>query len=116
MRPFFNGVFLILVLICGANAAFSQAVPEATEKKFDSFFKQWDNKTTPGCAVAVIRNDSVIYAKGYSLAKAEYQVPITTKTNFEMGSVSTQFTAFTIMLLAKQGKLSFDDDIRKYLP
>jgi CubicO group peptidase (beta-lactamase class C family) len=116
MKPLFNSVFLSLVLICGANAAFSQAVPEATAKKIDSLFKQWDNKKSPGCAIGIIRNDSLIFAKGYGMANLENNIPINTQTVFEMGSVSKQFTAYAILLLAHQGKLSINDDINKYLP
>jgi len=115
MKPLFNSAFLSLVIICGTNAVFSQAVPEATAKKIDSLFKQWDNPKSPGCAIGIIRNDSLIYAKSYGMANLENSVPITTQTIFEMGSVSKQFTAYTIMLLAQQGKLSIDDDIHKYL-
>jgi len=115
MKPLFNSAFLSLVIICGTNAVFSQAVPEATAKKIDSLFKQWDNPKSPGCAIGIVRNDSLIYAKSYGMANLENSVPITTQTIFEMGSVSKQFTAYTIMLLAQQGKLSIDDDIHKYL-
>ena len=63
-----------------------------------------------------MRNDSLIYAKGYGMANLEYGIPITAQTIFEMGSVSKQFTAHAILLLAHQGKLSLGDDIHKYLP
>ncbi|HVW12627.1 MAG TPA: serine hydrolase domain-containing protein [Mucilaginibacter sp.] len=85
-------------------------------KRIDSLFKKWDNKTSPGYAIGVVRNDSLIYAKGYGMANLEYGVPITPETIFHMASVSKQFTAFSIILLARQGKLNLDDDIRKYLP
>ncbi len=95
---------------------YAQSIPTETAKKIDSLFKQWDNNKSPGCAIGIVRNDSLIYAKGYGMADLEYGIPITPQTIFEMGSVSKQFTAYTILLLAHQGKLSIGDDIHKYLP
>lgn len=94
----------------------AQSLPDSIVKKIDSLFTTTDNKNTPGYAVGIVRNDSLIYAKGYGMANLEYGVAITPETIFHMASVSKQFTAFSILLLAKQGKLSLDDDIRKYLP
>jgi len=116
MKASMKCIFLCLFLFSGASVAFSQAIDSATAKKIDALFKQWDNKKSPGCAIGIVRNDTLIYAKGYGMANLDYGVPITTQTIFEMGSVSKQFTAYAIVLLAKQGKLSLDDDIHKYLP
>jgi len=63
----------------------------------------------------VVRNDSLIFSKGYGMANLEYGVPITPQTIFHMASVSKQFTAYSVLLLERQGRLSLDDDIRKYL-
>lgn len=95
--------------------AFAQSLPDSIIKKIDGLFKQWDNPKTPGCAIAIIRNDSIVYKKGYGSANLEYGIPITPETIFHMASVSKQFTAFSIVLLARQGKLKLDDDIRNYL-
>jgi CubicO group peptidase (beta-lactamase class C family) len=116
MTPLRICILLCVLLTCRARSSFSQSIPAETAKKIDSLFKQWDNKKSPGCAIGIVRNDSLIYAKGYGMANLEYSVPLTTQTVCEMGSVSKQFTAYTIMLLASQGKLSLDDDIHKYLP
>lgn len=85
------------------------------EKKIDNLFASY-NAETPGVAVAVVRNGDIVFKKGYGMANLEYEIPITTKTVFNIASVSKQFTAFAIYLLEKQGKLSFEDDIRKYFP
>lgn len=94
----------------------SQWVPDSTKIKIDSLFARWNSSSSPGCAIGVIRNDSVIYAKGYGMANIEYAIPNTPETIFHMASVSKQFTALSIILLARQGKLTLDDDIHKYLP
>lgn len=74
------------------------------------------DSTTPGGVVAIMRGGKVVYARGYGMANLEHGIPNTPETVFHMASVSKQFTAFAILLLANQGKLSLDDDIRTHLP
>jgi len=107
-------LFLILAFFIAAKT-FSQSLPDSTITKINKLFTEWDTKNSPGCAVAVVRNDSILFAKGYGMANLEYAIPIEPSTIFHMASVSKQFTAFSIVLLAKQGKLHLDDDIHKYL-
>ncbi|MEM6429542.1 MAG: serine hydrolase domain-containing protein [Deinococcota bacterium] len=85
-------------------------------KTVDSFFSEWAKASSPGCAVAIMKDGDVIYKQGYGMANLEYGIPITPQTIFPIASVSKQFTAFAIALLADRGKLSLDDDIRSYLP
>ena len=82
----------------------------------DELFAPWDNKDSPGAAVAVVQNGTIVYKKGYGMANLEYDIPNSPSTVFHIASVSKQFTAFSILLLEKAGKLSLDDDIRKYIP
>ena len=107
---------LILLLAASVPNAQSQSLPDSLVKKIDSICSEWNKPNTPGCAVAVVRNDSLLFAKGYGMADLEFGIPITDSTIFHMASVSKQFTAFSIVLLARAGKLKLDDDIRKYLP
>ena len=93
----------------------AQSIPDSTIKKIDSLFTKWNIVNSPGCTVGVVRNDSLIFSKGYGMANLEYAIPNTPATVFHMASVSKQFTAFAIVLLAAKGKLQLDDDIRKYL-
>jgi CubicO group peptidase (beta-lactamase class C family) len=86
------------------------------EEKVDQIFAVWDNQNSPGAAIAVVQNGSIIRSKGYGIANLEYGIPITPNSVFHIASVSKQFTAFSIAMLADEGKLSMDDDIRKYLP
>ncbi|MBS1500945.1 MAG: beta-lactamase family protein [Bacteroidetes bacterium] len=109
-------LILPVVLLSISASSFAQSIAPEMAKKIDSLFKKWDNKTSPGYAIGVVRNDSLIYARGYGMANLEYCVRITPETIFHMASVSKQFTAFSIILLARQGKLNLDDDIHKYLP
>lgn len=84
-------------------------------KQIDQLLSSWNN-ATPGVAVAVQQGDKIIYNKAFGLADLEHNVPNTTSTIFESGSVAKQFTAMSILLLAAEGKLSVTDDIRKYVP
>lgn len=70
----------------------------------------------PGAAVAVVRNGRVVKIKGYGSASLEFNVPVTSDTVFEIGSVSKQMTAAGIMLLVEDGKVGLDEKISRYLP
>jgi CubicO group peptidase (beta-lactamase class C family) len=71
---------------------------------------------TPGIAIAIVEDGKVVFQKGYGLARLKDKTPIRTQTTFEIASMTKMFTATAIMILADQGKLAFDDDIRKYVP
>ena len=88
---------------------------DSANPKVDALFEQYNTKTGPGCALAVIENDKVVYKKGYGLANLEYDIPITTSTVFDIASVSKQFAGLAISTLVQDGKISLDDDVRKYL-
>jgi CubicO group peptidase (beta-lactamase class C family) len=70
----------------------------------------------PGASVVVVNNGRIVLKGGYGSADREHGIPIASKTVFHVGSVSKQFTAFAILLLEQQGKLSLGDDVREYLP
>ncbi|HUS02185.1 MAG TPA: serine hydrolase domain-containing protein [Chitinophagaceae bacterium] len=106
---------LLLFCLLAVTKVSAQTLPDSITKRIDALFTKWNNTSSPGCAIGIVRNDSLIYAKGYGLANIEYQVPITPETIFHMASVSKQFSAYSIVLLARQGKLKLDDDIHKYL-
>src|SRR6476646_9792160 len=94
---------------------FSQSLSAIRIKEIDSLYNNWNTANTPGCAIGIVRNDSLIYSKGYGMANLEYDIHNTSQTMFHIASVSKQFTAYSIVLLARQGKLNLDDDIHKYL-
>ncbi len=84
--------------------------------QIDAIFAPVTRTDCPGCALGVWLRGRVVYARGYGMADLEHPVPITLDTVFEAGSVSKQFTAAAVLLLEKDGKLSLEDDIRKFLP
>ncbi len=92
-----------------------QRSAEDAATKVDAVFARW-NQTTPGCAVGVsVRGDHVL-EKAYGMADLEHDVKNGPETIFEAGSVSKQFTAAAVLLLAHDGKLSLDDPVRKHIP
>lgn len=70
----------------------------------------------PGGIAAVVRNGKVIYQKAWGQANLTHRIPYSAETRTNIGSTSKQFTAFAIVLLAAQNKLSLDDDVRKHIP
>ena len=92
--------------------------PLSTDPKrlVDQLLAPWDRRDGPGAAVAVWRGGRTLFAKGYGMANLAYDVPFTAATPTNIGSTSKQFTAFAIMLLVEDGKLSLDDDVRTHLP
>ena len=96
-------------------AASAQSLTAAESARVDSVFSRFAG-ASPGCALDVHRAGAQAYAKGYGLASLELGVPITPKTVFDLGSTSKQITSAAVALLAIDGKLSLDDDIRKHVP
>ena len=103
---------LLVTLIVGS----AQAADESANGKVDPIFADLEKPGSPGCALGVFRNGQIIYEKGYGLASVELNAPINPQTVFDIGSTSKQFTGSSILLLEQQGKLSVNDDVRKYIP
>lgn len=103
--------------LVAADAALAQSplLHRDTVAAVDSVFARYST-ATPGCAVGVARDGRELLARGYGMADLEHRVAITPRTIFEAGSVSKQFTAFLVLLLEQDGRLSLDDPLRKYLP
>jgi CubicO group peptidase (beta-lactamase class C family) len=107
---------LALLLALTATIAGAQSPTTDSATAVDRIFATWNTQQTPGCAVGVARNGQTILERAYGMANLEYDVPNTPATIFEAGSVSKQFTAAAILLLAQQGKLSLDDPVSRYIP
>lgn len=93
----------------------AQSLPAGFSEKIDRLFATYNKPGSPGCVIGIVRNDSLLYAKGYGMANLEYGIPNTPETIYHMASVSKQFAAYAIVLLEKAGRLRFDDDIRSHL-
>jgi CubicO group peptidase (beta-lactamase class C family) len=108
-----RAVSLALLFLLPGFAAAQTPDPAA---KVDEIFAEWRSQESPGCTVAVAEKGRTLLSRAYGMADLEHDIPITTSTVFEAGSVSKQFTAAAALLLVQQGKLSLSDDVRKYVP
>jgi len=82
----------------------------------DSVLTKQVTPQTPGCALAIVDHGEVVLSRGYGLADLEQRTLITPATQFHLASTSKQFTAMCIALLAAEGQLALDDDVRAYVP
>jgi CubicO group peptidase (beta-lactamase class C family) len=84
------------------------------DSKIDAVFADMNMPQHPGAALLVIDHDEIVYNKCYALADLETQRPFTSDTSFYQASISKQFTAMAIMLLAEDGRLSYEDRLPAY--
>ena len=82
----------------------------------DTIFAEIDRETDPGCSVGVIEDGELIHHAGYGLANLELGVPLDGSQVHRMGSVSKQFTALAVLLLAEEGKINLEDSIHSHIP
>lgn len=99
---------LLVVVACAQAAAHADRVDELVAARMRQ-------RHVPGLALAVVRDGRVVKARGYGLANVELNVPVTTETVFEIGSITKQFTASAVMLLVEDGKINLDDKISRHL-
>jgi CubicO group peptidase (beta-lactamase class C family) len=109
-------IVVVSLVINGMVAESFGAEIGADRPAVDRLFAKWDKLASPGCALAVGQDGAPIYTRGYGYANLDYDLPITPQTVFDVGSVTKQFTAASLSMLALEGKLSLDDDVRKWLP
>jgi CubicO group peptidase (beta-lactamase class C family) len=116
-----RGLFVV-ILVAPLAAGQAPARPEAPPataaehaRAVDELFRQWHSPDSPGAAVLVLHDGRVAHARGYGMANLEHGVPNRPDTVFDIASVSKQFAAMSIALLEADGRLSLDDDVRRYV-
>ena len=117
MRRIASALVLASLLPIAARA--QQPAPPAGDSvriAINRAFAGWTATDGPGCAMAAAQHGRIVHQNGYGMANLETGTPITPASVFHLASVSKQFTATAILLLARDGRLSLDDDIRKHLP
>ena len=82
----------------------------------DSLFSAYSGSAVPGASVVVIADGRVVVHRAYGMADLEHRVAATPETDYRLASVSKQFTAMAVMLLARDGKLRYDQSVRDFLP
>jgi CubicO group peptidase (beta-lactamase class C family) len=112
-----NSVRLIGILMAmtiSANAASN--LRSDTAARIDSLFAGFDHPNAPGASVMVIHHGRLIFAKGYGLANLDTKTPCTTNTNFRLASVTKQFTAMAVMILAERRQLALGEPLTAFFP
>ncbi|NIM98717.1 MAG: serine hydrolase, partial [candidate division Zixibacteria bacterium] len=111
------GLFSIAFLLSsvGSDTAAFKA-HDSLEERVDKLFSFLNETDSPGIAVLAVRDGKVLLRKGYGLANLEHRVPITPETVFDIASISKQFCGMAISMLIEEGKISLEDDVRKYIP
>jgi CubicO group peptidase (beta-lactamase class C family) len=106
-------LLLWLFLIC--TFSLSSQSP-GLSNKIDSLISINVTNSTPGCVVGIVKDGKILYKQCYGMANLDYRIPVTDSTVFNLASVSKQFTAFLVLLIEREGILSLDDEIQKYIP
>lgn len=104
---------VMLLSSCGGKQASSD---ESVSNQLDSLFTSLYPASEPGATVLVVKNDSIIYNKGFGMARMDTNEPMDGRTFVNIASVSKQFSAVALFMLAEEGKLSLDDTVSKYFP
>lgn len=117
MRPLAIPLCTIVVLVLSACAPSKPAgLDPEVAGRIDQLFERWNNRNSPGCAAGVARGGRMIYARGFGSANLDHHIANAPSTVFPIGSNSKQFTAMVVALLAEDGRLSLDDDVRRWVP
>src|SRR5262245_39470232 len=82
----------------------------------DSIFAPYSRRNAPGCAIGIVQRGSLAYERGFGEAVLLNHDKNTPATAFYIASLSKQFTAMSVLLLQQDGKLSLNDDIRRWVP
>ena len=121
MRQFrflIHSVALVVILAFVAfNATAQTQLSADLTEKIDKVANETLAKTgVPSASVAIVKDGQIVYTKAYGDARLDPKTPATPQMRYSIGSISKQFTAFAILLLQEQGKLSLDDKVAKFIP
>jgi CubicO group peptidase (beta-lactamase class C family) len=94
----------------------AQTARDTLAMRVDSIFADVNRASSPGCSLGVIRDGLLVYVRGYGMANLDEGIALSPASAFYIASTSKQFAAASVLLLAQEGKLSLDDDIRKFFP
>ena len=106
--------YIVLLILMTSVKTFAQSDKNKIASAIDKIMAIYNNTNEPGASVLVLKNNKVIYKKGYGVSDINTMDPIKPNTNFRLASVTKQFTAMSILLLEKKRKLSLEDTLSKY--
>ena len=107
---------ILLSLFAFGQNADKKENPLSPNAKMDKLFDFWNRQDQPGFAVVVVKDGQVVYQNVFGLACQEHGVAIAPKTVFNIATAAQPFVGLAVALLENEGKLSLDDDVRKYIP
>ena len=113
LRRYFGIILALIILTQGIPAGAQEATLNGFDDYVNKALKDWE---LPGLAIAIVKNDKIVYAKGFGVRKLGDPAPVDEKTLFAIGSSSKAFTAAGIAMLVDEGKIKLDDPVTKYLP
>lgn len=113
MRTRIHLFYLLVILIFGGYASAQPAQLAGFDEYAEKARRDWE---VPGMAIAIVKDDKVVFAKGYGVRKIGENTPVDEKTLFAIGSSSKAFTAAALAILVDEGKVKWDDRVSKYLP
>jgi len=112
--PFLKYLLIALVLL--VSQSWSTIAAQTFEAKIDSILSSKYESIAPGAVFMIVKDTNVIYKKAFGLANLELNTPVKSESIFEIGSMTKQFTAISILMLMEKGKLNLNDEITKFIP
>ncbi len=109
-------VFVVLALVASGQTAAKPDTPLTPAARMDKLFDFWNRLDQPGFAVVVVKDGQVAYRNVFGLACQEHAAAITPNTVFNTATLAQVFVGQAVAMLEEQGKLSLDDDVRKFIP
>ncbi|OUS03098.1 serine hydrolase [Flavobacteriales bacterium 33_180_T64] len=106
---------LIVIAVLSINSQ-SISYAQNLESNIDNLLQEKYPSNAPGATFLISKNGNIIYKKAFGLANLELNVPMQTENIFEIGSMTKQFTAISILMLMERGKLELNDEITKFIP
>jgi len=114
-RALYLKYLLIVITTISVNSQ-TKSYAQNLESTVDSLLQEKYATNTPGATFLISKNGNIIYEKAFGLANLELNVPMNTESVFEIGSMTKQFTAVSILMLMEDDKLNLDDEITKFIP
>jgi len=110
-----NKRVVLLILFVAAIFVTGFSIAQNIDNQVDKFFSENYSGDNPGLTALIYKDGDIIYRKAFGMANMELQVAMKPESVIEIGSITKQFTAVSILMLAEQGKLSIDDEITKFI-
>jgi CubicO group peptidase (beta-lactamase class C family) len=110
-----RGFLFAMVLLLAARPVQCRQLDAEARAGIDRVFAEYDRSDGPGCAVGVVREGALVFAKGYGVGQLDQGSLLTPSSVFYLASVSKQFTAAAVLIAEREGYLALDDDIRRWI-